>query len=95
VKPSVRALAFGLSAHQVSQGLGTTEGEEGAVQVAQAVLLNTVARILAHGVALSSFWRKDTVTWMVMEMEKPVNHSGNCFNCLDIIITFLEFMAGW
>ena len=73
-RPNVRALAFGPSVHQASHGLGTTEREERAVQVALVVLANTAAKRLALGVALNSSWLKDTVTSIVTVMEKPANH---------------------
>ena len=75
MRPNVRALVFGPSVHLASHGLGTTDREEGAVQVAQAVLASTAARTLALGVALNNSWLKATVTSMVTEMEKLVNHS--------------------
>ena len=74
-KPSDRALVFGPSVHQASHGLGTTEREERAVQVAQVVTASTAARTLALGVALNISWLKDTDISTVTVMEKPVNHS--------------------
>ena len=63
--------------HQASHGLGTTDEEDEAVQVARAVHVNTAARTLALGIALNSSWLKDTVTSMVMAMEKPANRSDD------------------
>ena len=66
---------FGPSVHQASHGLGTTEREERAVQVALAFLENTSTKRLALGVALNISWLKDTDTSIVTVMEKLVNHS--------------------
>ena len=64
---------FGQLIHQASHGLGTTDEEDEAVQVARAVHVNTAARTLALGIALNSSWPRVTVTSMATEMAKLVN----------------------
>ena len=63
--------------HQASHGLGTTEGKEGAVQVAQAVLENTAVKTLALGRALSNFYPKGIVTLIEIEMGRHAKVSVN------------------
>ena len=71
--PSDRATASGLLGHLASHGPGTTGRAEGAMQVAQAVLVNTAVRTLGPGDRLNSSWPKDTAISTVMAMVKLAN----------------------
>ena len=76
-KPSVRASESGPLGRQASHGLGTIGEGDAAVHQAQVPLANTAVLTLDLGVALKSFWLRDTVTSMVTAMEKPANRSGD------------------
>ena len=78
LRQSARATVSGPLGHRASHGLGTTGGEDGTAQVAQAALPNTAVRTLGPGDRLNSSWQKDTVTSMVTVIEKLVNYSDKC-----------------
>ena len=86
--PSNTVVVSGPLGHRASHGLGTTGGGDAAVHQAQAVLVSTAARKLALGVALNSSWLKVTVTSMVTEMEKLVNHSDE--SAVTVLVTSLR-----
>ena len=94
-KPGDRALVFGPSVYQASHGLGTTDREEGVVQVAQAVLASTAARTLALGTALNNCYPKGIVTSIEIEMGRHVRGCDNQSQIIRpreaVLIRFIDF----
>lgn len=77
LRQSARAMVSGPLGHQASHGLGTTGGEDGTAQVAQAALPNTAVRTLGPGDRLNSSWQKDITISTVIAMAKLANRLGD------------------
>ena len=77
LRQSTRAMGSGPLGHRASRGLGTTGGENGPAQIAQAALPNTAVRTLGPGGRLNSSWQMDITISTVMAMGKPANRLGD------------------
>ena len=77
LRQSAKATVSGLLGHLASHGPGTTGRAKGAMQIAQAILVNIAVRTLGPGARLNSSCHKDTNILTVIAMAKLANRLGD------------------